>query len=89
MNSNLFENTFLNLNYVHDISFAKFPERIIPYIGAGINLGERAGLRGITGCYIPLFDRFKLDIRYELGNSVNQLEFGLIFKYQKEYLWNK
>ena len=89
MNSNMFENTFLNLNYIHDISFAKFPERIIPYIGAGINLGERAGLRGITGCYIPLFDRFKLDIRYELGNSVNQLEFGLIFKYQKEYLWNK
>jgi len=89
VNSNVFENTFFNMNYVHDITFSKLPERVIPYIGAGINLGEISGICGITGCYIPLFDRFKLDFRYELGNRVNQFQFGVIFKYQKEYLWNK
>ena len=82
-------NTFFNVNYVHDLNFARIPKRIVPYIGAGINLGNGAGLCGIAGFYIPVFDRFKFDFRYELGNKVNQLQFGLIFKYQKEYLWNK
>ena len=87
--SNVERNTFFNVNYVHDLNFARIPERIVPYVGAGINLGNGAGLFGIAGFYIPVFDRFKFDFRYEIGNKVNQLQFGLIFKYQKEYLWNK
>ena len=83
------KNTFFNVNYVHDLNFVRIPKRIVPYAGAGINLGNGAGLCGIAGFYIPVFDRFKFDFRYEIGNKVNQLQFGLIFKYQKEYLWNK
>lgn len=88
-NTSIERNTFFNVNYVHDLNFARVPKRIVPYIGAGINLGNGAGVCGITGFYVPVFDRFKFDFRYEIGNKVNQLQFGLIFKYQKEYLWNK
>jgi hypothetical protein len=47
------------------------------------------GMSGQFGLYLPLFDRLKVDMRYKLGNRINQLQLGLIFKYQKEYFWNK
>ena len=55
-----------------------------------MNIGRNSfGLSGIFGAYLPLIDRFNLDFRYELGNLTNQIHIGIIFKYQKEYLWNK
>ena len=59
------------------------------YGGLGINLGKGTGFSGILGAYLPLIDRFNLDLRFELGNRLNQIHLGLIFKYQKDYLWNK
>ena len=47
------------------------------------------GMSGQFGLYLPLLNRLKVDLRYKLGNRINQLQLGLIFKYQKEYFWNK
>ena len=82
--------TYFNINYLHNINLNFVPSRIQSYGGLGLNFGRDAiGVSGIIGAYLPLIDRFNLDIRYELGNKTNQIHIGLIFKYQKEYLWNK
>lgn len=81
--------TYFNIDYVYNVNFRYVPSRIQPYAGLGINLGKGAGFSGVIGAYLPLIDRFNLDFRYELGNRTNQIHLGLIFKYQKEYLWNK
>ncbi len=65
------------------------PSRLIPYLGAGLNLGQGYGVSAMTGVYLPLIDRFTLDARYELGTRTNQFHVGLIFKFQKEYIWNR
>jgi len=82
--------TYFNLNYLHNINFNFVPSRIQSYAGLGMNIGRNSfGLSGVFGAYLPLIDRFNLDFRYELGNLTNQIHIGIIFKYQKEYLWNK
>ena len=82
--------TYFNMNYLHNINLKFVPSRLQSYGGLGLNLGGNGiGVSGIIGAYLPLIDRFSLDFRYELGNKTNQIHFGLIFKYQKEYLWNK
>ncbi|MFN5182408.1 MAG: hypothetical protein ACK5D5_05220 [Bacteroidota bacterium] len=78
-----------NLNYVHDLNIKSIPNRIHPYVGGAINFGSGIGAAGILGFYMPFLDRLKFDVRYEIGNRTNQMQFGLIYKYQKEYYWNK
>jgi hypothetical protein len=80
---------FFNLNYVRNIKLRFMPSRLIPYLGAGLNLGQGYGVSAMTGVYLPLIDRFTLDARYELGTRTNQFHVGLIFKFQKEYIWNR
>lgn len=81
--------TYFHLNYLHNVNFSFIPSRVQPYGGLGINLGNGTGFSGIFGAHLPLIDRFNLDLRYELGNRTNQIHLGLVFKYQKDYLWNK
>jgi len=79
-----------DINYLHDLQIHSIPGRIQPYFGIGMNAGNYGfGMSGQFGLYLPLLDRLKVDIRYKLGNRINQLQLGLIFKYQKEYFWNK
>lgn len=79
-----------DMNYIHDIQFKRIPDRIQPYIGLGMNAGTYGfGMSGQFGLYLPLLNRWKVDLRYKLGNRINQVQLGLIFKYQKEYFWNK
>lgn len=79
-----------DINYLHDLQIHNIPGRIQPYFGIGMNTGNYGfGMSGQFGLYLPLFDRLKVDMRYKLGNRINQLQLGLIFKYQKEYFWNK
>ena len=80
---------FFNLNYLRNINLNFVPSRLIPYLGAGLNLGQGYGVSLISGIYLPLIDRFTLDARYELGSRTNQFHVGLIFKFQKEYIWNR
>ncbi len=80
---------YFNLNYIHNFNFSYIPKRIQPYAGAGVNIGDGIGFTGIIGAYMPVIDRLSVDFRYEVGNRTNQVHFGLIFKYQKEYLWHK
>ena len=81
--------TYFHLNYLHNFNLSFIPSRVQTYGGLGINLGKGTGFSGILGAYLPLIDRFNLDLRFELGNRLNQIHLGLIFKYQKDYLWNK
>ncbi|MFN6038232.1 MAG: hypothetical protein ACK452_07180, partial [Bacteroidota bacterium] len=78
-----------NVNYIHDVKIKSIPNKLHTYLGGGLNFGSGVGASGIVGFYIPFFDRFKLDVRYEIGNRSNHIQFGLIYKYQKEYFWNK
>ena len=79
-----------DMNYLHDIQIRRIPNRIQPYIGIGMNAGTYGfGMSGQFGLYLPLLNRLKVDLRYKLGNRINQLQIGLIYKYQKEYFWNK
>jgi hypothetical protein len=78
-----------DLNFVHNIFTNKAPFPLKPYAGVATRLGTRNGIGAIIGTSIPFLDRFKLDVRYELGLNTNFVRFGLIFKYQKTYLWNK
>ena len=79
-----------DMNYLHDIQIQRIPDRIQPYAGIGMNAGTYGfGMSGQFGLYLPLLNSLKVDLRYKLGNRINQLQLGLIFKYQNEYFWNK
>jgi hypothetical protein len=80
---------YFNINFLHDINTSKYTGRLMPYAGGGINLIDGVGISGIAGVNYRLFDRLKLDTRLEISNRFAMLKFGLIFKYQKTYLWHK
>lgn len=48
---------------------------------------SKLGYGGIIGASYKLNHRLKLDTRYELTTNTNCIQAGLIFKYQKEYIW--
>ena len=48
---------------------------------------SKLGYGGIIGASYKLTHRLKLDSRYELTTNTNYIQAGLIFKYQKEYVW--
>jgi hypothetical protein len=76
-----------HLNYIHQIFDSKMPKNFNLYIGPSINSINELGYGGIIGAYYKIFDRLKLDIRYEFTTQTNQIQIGLIFKYQKKYFW--
>ncbi|MDP2189164.1 MAG: hypothetical protein Q8J69_10835 [Sphingobacteriaceae bacterium] len=76
-----------HFNFVHDLFYYRTPERLKFYVGPSINYIWDFGYGGITGAQFKLFDRLKLDVRYEWTTQSNQLQAGLIFTYQKEYFW--
>lgn len=82
-------NYAFDLNFVHNIFASSAPFPLKPYAGVATRLGTRGGIAAVIGTSVPFLDRFKLDVRYELGLNTNFLRFGLIFKYQKTYLWDK
>lgn len=83
------QNISFDLNFIHNILINRAPYPFKPYAGIATRLGSRSGIGAIIGTSVPFLDRFKFDLRYELGFRTNFLRFGLIFKYQKTYLWNK
>jgi hypothetical protein len=90
-----------HLNYVHQLLYDKTPSCLKLYVGPTINYLEGLGLGGITGTEIRLSERFKFDVRYEFSKRItfaarnmyktqtNQIQAGIIFNFQKEYLWKK
>ena len=50
---------------------------------------DNIGYGGIIGTNYKIFDRLKIDLRYEYSNQTNQVLLGLIFNYQKKYFWQK
>lgn len=78
-----------HLNYVHQVFYNRTPDWIKLYLGPSINFVYSFGYGGIVGSEMRLFDRLKFDVRYEWTTQTNQIQAGLIFNYQKRYLWQK
>lgn len=90
--SNISEIYKYNLNYVHNLFDSKLPENLKVYMGPTINSSDildNIGYGGIIGTNYKIFDRLKIDLRYEYSNQTNQILLGLIFNYQKKYFWQK
>jgi hypothetical protein len=92
--SNTFSNTSekykFNLNYIHNLFDSKFPKNLKVYLGPTINASDildNIGYGGVIGTNYRIFDRLKIDLRYEITNQTNQIQLGLIFNYQKKYFW--
>ncbi|MCD6069050.1 MAG: hypothetical protein K0S33_3876 [Bacteroidetes bacterium] len=90
-----YPNTLLNkqqvwgghLNYVHQLFYKHSPERLRFYAGPSINCFKTVGYGGIAGVEFKVFDRLKMDLRYELTTQTNQLKAGFFFTYQKKSPW--
>jgi hypothetical protein len=78
-----------HLNFVHHVFPNKTPKWIKPYIGPSVNYVYDFGYGGIVGAEFKLLSRLKFDLRYEYTTQTNQIQAGLIFKYQKKYFWQK
>jgi len=77
-----------HFNYVHQI-FKPKKDAISFYVGPALNFVDETGYGGVFGASYKLVDRLKLDMRYELTTQTNNLKLGLIFNYQKRYLWQR
>ncbi len=78
-----------HLNFVHQVFYNKTPEWLKVYFGPSLNYVYDFGYGGIIGSEMKLFDRLRFDVRYEWTTQTNQIQAGLIFKYQKKYFWQK
>jgi hypothetical protein len=88
--SNISEKYKFNLNYIHNIFDSKLPKNWKVYLGPTINSSDfiyDIGYGGIIGTNYKIFDRLKIDLRYEVTHQTNQVQLGLIFNYQKKYFW--
>jgi hypothetical protein len=78
-----------HLNYVHQLLSKNFNNSFKFYVGPSLNYVKNWGIGGLIIGQYTLFDRLKLDVRYELTSQTNQLQLGLVFTYQKEYFWKR
>lgn len=76
-----------HFNFVHQVFSKKTPQWLKLYFGPSLNYVYDFGYGGIIGSEMKLFDRLRFDIRYERTTQTNQLQAGVIFTYQKKYLW--
>jgi opacity protein-like surface antigen len=79
----------IHLNYVHQFLYGKTPSWLKLYAGPTLNLVNEFGFGGILGTEFRLIKRFTFDLRYEYSTQTNQIQAGIIFKFQKEYFWRK
>lgn len=77
----------IHLNYIHNMFDSKMPKKLSVYIGPSINAVNDIGYGGIIGTNYKIFNRLKVDLRYEFTTQTNQVQLGLIFNYQKKYFW--
>jgi hypothetical protein len=85
--SNFSEIYGIHLNYIHNIFDSKMPKKLSAYIGPSINTIDDIGYGAIIGANYKIFNRLKVDLRYEYTTQTNQVQLGLIFNYQKKYFW--
>ncbi len=77
----------VHFNFVHQFLYDTTPDWMKIYLGPSVNYVSDFGYGGIIGTEIKLFERLKLDVRYELTTQTNQIQAGIIFTYQTKYLW--
>ena len=78
-------------NVQRQIFYNKIQKKFKLYVGPAINYNFEFGYGGVIGIDYKIFERLKLDLRYELTTQTNKVLAGLIFKYQKNYYigkWN-
>jgi len=81
-----------NLNFVHDIKRAFIYKNDKVYGGlalSGFNLKNAPGLGFIVGDSYELNNRFKSDFRLFYSQRIFQIQAGIIFNYQKKYIWQR
>lgn len=81
----------IHMNFVHQIFYNKTADWLKFYTGPTVNLINYTdlGYGAIIGAEMKIKGRLKFDTRYELSTETNQIRAGLIFNYQKKYLWQK
>ena len=81
-----------HLNFVHQVFYNKTPEWMKAYFGLSINdyfFDSNTGYGALVGTEIKIVDRLKFDLRFVHTTTIDQLQSGLIFTFQKKYLWQK
>lgn len=79
----------VQFNVTYEMLNFKMPERVKLYVGLTGNHVFDFGYGAIIGANYKIFDRLKFDLRYEFSTQTNQVQAGLIFKYQKDYYLGK
>lgn len=80
----------IQISYLHYFPMPKINRNNVKvFIGPTINANYQFCYGISSGVQWGIFDRLKFDFRYELTNFTNRFSAGLIFTYQKKYLWQK
>lgn len=82
----------LNLSFVHDLykEFIAVDNNLYGGLSInGVNLNNPVGIGFILGDSYQLNDRFKADMRLFYSQKIFQVQLGLIFNYQKKYIWER
>ena len=87
--TNLLERMPVQINVTHDIFQNKTPKKLKLYVGLTSNYVFDYGFGGILGANYIIVGRLTFDLRYEISGQTNQIQAGLIFKYQKTYYFGK
>jgi len=81
-----------NLSFVHDIKRAFIYKNDKVYGGlalSGFNLNNSPGIGFIIGDSYELNNHFKSDFRLFYSQRILQIQLGMIFNYQKKYIWQR
>ena len=81
-----------NISFIHNIKSSFIYKHDKVYGGlalSGFNLNNTPGLGFILGDSYELNKRFKSDFRLFYSQRVFQIQIGIIFNYQKKYIWER
>jgi len=80
----------VHINYVHHLFYNITPYWLKLYFGPTANyVFDDYGYGGIVGSEFQILYRLKFDVRYEWTIQTNQVQAGLIYTFQKKYLWQR
>ncbi len=76
-----------HFSYMHNVFYNKTPDWLKLYVGLTYNSIIDDGYGVVLGSEFKIIDRLNLNFKYEFTNMMHDIQLGLIFRYQKKYLW--